>query len=270
MRPCLQEEELFALVDGALAEKDARLLRDHAKACDACTKSIATLDRALSCLADEEALDVAAHADAVLAALDRPLPVPRPRGWQRPAVTLGIGAMAAAAAFVLGIDFGRHSEEGFAARGPSSAEHGIRRSVAIDVQTLEADVARPLVPGATVSASTRFVASHRNTGSTTAYAMVFGVDAHGVVHWLYPAYESAGTDPASVPLPPTRGRDVSMGTGVSFDDMSPGRLSVISLLSRAPLRLSTIEARAALGIEALRRDFPDADVTSIDVQVSLR
>ncbi|HVH46066.1 MAG TPA: zf-HC2 domain-containing protein [Labilithrix sp.] len=274
MRSCLGDEELFALVDGALPAKDAMLLREHVDGCARCADSVKTLERALSCLAEEPPLDVRAHADAVLAALDRPQPQARVRPWRR-ALPLAIGTLAAAAALVVGVGIGRHrttGDDGFTPRGGALIDAPLGRSVAVTIQTLEGDLPRALVAGSKVTSETRFVASHRNTGTATAYALVFGVDARGDVHWLYPAFEAAGTDPASAPLPPTEGREALMGTGAWFDDLSPGRLSIVTILSREPLHVSRIEGRAALGlgVEALRREFANSEVTSIDVFVAGR
>jgi anti-sigma factor RsiW len=272
MRPCLNDEELFALVDGAVAGKDAELLRRHIEVCERCGKSHRALERAMACLAEEEQLDVSVHADAVLAALDRSVVAERPRPWRR-RVPFAIGAVAAAAALFVGIGIGRNPEEGFTARGaPPSAigSASLRRSIAVTVETLDGDVPRALEAGSRVTRDTRFVVSHRNTSRGTAHALVFAIDAKGAVHWLYPAYESAGSDPSSVLLGPTAGREVVMGSAVSFDDMSVGRLAIVTVLSREPLRVSQIEGRSVMSLDALRRDLPRTEITSIEVLVSER
>lgn len=271
MRHCLSDEEMFSLVDGALAPGDSELLRSHSSGCSRCSNAVATMERSLAGLADEPALDVAAHASAVLSAIDRPTPAVRPSRF----VPVAVSTLAVAAALVLGIGIGRRSstEDEFAARGGAS-DTSVGRSVAVTLHAVDGDVTRKVTAGVSVSGGARFVASHRNSSATPAYALVFGVDSRGEIHWLYPAYESIGSDPASVPLEPTQGREASMESAVSFDDLAPGRLSLVTILTREPLSVSRIESRAKsvsnLEPNALRKAFPEAAVTSLDVQILSR
>lgn len=269
MRRCLEDEELFALVDGALSEKDERPIREHLEACVHCKEGVARIKGALACLSKEEPIDMAAHVDVVMAAIERaPSSVARPPRTTR-VLPVALGALAAAAALVLGVGIGRHSPESeFTARGGAAVDAGLRRTVALTVQVLDGEVARPVVRGTVVTRKTRFLASHRNTSVVAAQAMVFAVDSKNTVHWLYPAYDSASADPPSVALVGTGGSEVMMSSAVSFEDLSSGPLTLFTVLSREPLRVSRIERMRDLSLAALRRELSEADISSIDVVVA--
>lgn len=271
MRRCLTDDELFALVDGALAPHDSELLRRHLHGCSRCSDAVTTMERSLAGLAEEPSIDVTAHVNSVLAAIDRPAPTERP-GPSR-GLAIALSALAAAAALVLGVGIGRRhaGEDGFAARGGAHDDAAIGRSVAVTIHAVDGSLTRKIKAGATLPAGTRFVASHRNSSSSVAYALVFALDTKDEIHWLYPAYESANSDPPSVSLAPTQGREVSMESAVAFDDLAPGRLSLVTILSREPLPVSRIEdrskTRANLELDSLRAAFPEATVTSLDVSI---
>jgi hypothetical protein len=86
------------------------------------------------------------------------------------------------------------------------------------------------------------------------YLMVFAVDAAGEVRWLYPAYQSAGTDPTAIPI--------AVGAaGVALPDLiehefAAGRLAVCGLFLRAPLAVSQVEAALAGGQPAPGERLP--------------
>jgi hypothetical protein len=273
MRPCLDDEETFALVDGAVAEKDAAILRRHIDGCERCRTRVRAMERTIFALAEEENVDPVVHADAVLAALDEADVITAratPRRFGR-ILPLAIGGLAAAAALFIGIGLRRNTaDDGFTARGGAMVDAPLRRSLAVTVQVLDGNVPRALTNEATVTPKTRFVASHRNTGTTTGHALVFAVDAKRSVHWLYPAYESAGTDPSSVMLAPTEGREVLMGTGVAFEDLAAGPASIVTVLSREPVPVSRIEQLSDPSPGAIQAALPGAEVTSIRVEVTDR
>lgn len=270
MRPCLVDEELFALVDGAVSEPDGRVLREHVAGCARCQKSVSKMERALDAIGREEPFDANAHADAIFARLDRAeraTPSRGPGWWSRRASI--VGAVAAAAAVLLGVGVMRRPSE-FAPRGASSVGARVSHSAGVTVGTTDGTAMTPIASGARISRHARFVASARNVSGEDAYALVFAVDAKKGVHWLYPAFTSDATDPASELLAPSAGREVVMKSAVVFDDLDAGRLTVVTVLSRTPMHVSQIEKRGALDLADLRKDFPDADVTSIDVDVDER
>lgn len=260
MRPCLEDEEIFALVDGAASEKDAAVWRKHIEGCERCTKSVQPLERALAVIAEDEPLDATAHADAVMAAIERGDRVTKRRRVQ-PVV---LGGLALAAALLVGIGIGRrHSDDGFTARGMSEGS-ALARDVAI---TLRAN-GRPIAPNDELPPDARFDAMERNIGTSPAHALVFAVDAKANVHWLYPAYESTATDPPSITIASNTRNDLALGTAVAFDDLAAGPLSLVTILSPAPLHVSQIETRgAALAPDELRRAFPETDVRVLPVRI---
>jgi hypothetical protein len=101
-------------------------------------------------------------------------------------------------------------------------------------------VARSLAPGGALSADDGLVFRYTNLGPEPfGYLMVFGIDAAREVHWYFPAYEVAGSDPASLPV--QRG-----GTNVTLPDvihhkLAAGRLAVYAVFTREPLQVLAVE-----------------------------
>jgi hypothetical protein len=71
--------------------------------------------------------------------------------------------------------------------------------------------------------------------------MIFAVDAGRSVHWFYPAYERAGTNPASIPIKQGLA-DVPL-PDLIHQDWSPGPLAIHALFSSQPLSVLEVEAR---------------------------
>jgi hypothetical protein len=93
------------------------------------------------------------------------------------------------------------------------------------------------------------------------YLMIFAVDRAGEVYWFYPAYEQAGADPASLDI---RGHIRGQGRGstpaegqraVELPDLirhgfPAGPLAIYGVFTRAPLRVSRVEASIAALVRA--------------------
>lgn len=71
------------------------------------------------------------------------------------------------------------------------------------------------------------------------HLMVFAVDASGQVRWFHPAYQQAGTNPASIPI--QANANVPLAEVVSHP-FAPGPATVHALFSRRPLRVQEVEA----------------------------
>ncbi len=69
--------------------------------------------------------------------------------------------------------------------------------------------------------------------------MVYAVDAAGEVRWFYPAYEAAGTNPSSIAI--QAGANVLLAEVIRHP-FAAGPLTLQALFSRAPLRVSQVEA----------------------------
>jgi hypothetical protein len=71
----------------------------------------------------------------------------------------------------------------------------------------------------------------------------------------------AGTDPRSASIEPsTEAR--ALPTAAVFDDLAPGRLRVVAVVTREPHRVSEIEGlpAAELALERLKQRFARGDV----------
>lgn len=71
------------------------------------------------------------------------------------------------------------------------------------------------------------------------HLMILAVDAAGAIHWYYPAYLEPDSDPASIPIRGHVGA-VPLPEKVRHD-FAPGRLCIVGLFSREPLRVSQVE-----------------------------
>ena len=189
----------------------------------------------------------------VMARLDDPPARPR---WPFAALAT---AVAVAAGAVLWLALPRNGE--LTARGTTRDE--LPRLAGITLFALDGEL-RPLAAGSRVTTATAYVAAYRNAGRAPAYALVFALDAAGDVHWLYPAFTDAATDPAAIALAPAPAPTLLADT-VVLDEPAPGPLVLCSLVTAAPLHVSDIE-RMPHALAALRARWPDLDAVPVEVQ----
>ena len=101
---------------------------------------------------------------------------------------------------------------------------------------------RPLATGERLHPGDGIAVSARNGNPRTpVYLMVFAVDAKNEVHWIVPAWSNAAQNPRSALLPP--GGALPGPAGRTPDAPAPGKLRVLTLLSRTALDVRTIEDR---------------------------
>jgi len=189
----------------------------------------------------------------VMARLDDPPARPR---W--PYVALAAAAAVAAAA-ALWLAVPRTSD--FAARG--TREHELTRLAGITLFALDGEL-RPLAAGSRVTAGTAYVAAYRNAGRAPAYALVFALDAAGDVHWLYPAFTDAATDPTAIVLAPTP-VPALLADAVVLEQPARGPLLLVAIVTAAPVHVSDIE-RMQHSLAALRARWPELEATVVEVQ----
>lgn len=278
MNRCLEDDDLIDLLDGGAPPNREQSLRRHLSSCRSCSARKIALQRIVEGLTRRPAFDAAAHAKRVERAIDAAALAqgsePLARETRRGRRVALFAALALAAGLVIVAGRRPTSESWVAARGAgspdgqTSTKTTIRHGAGVDLWAVEPGGPRPLVAGAVVSASTRYQATYRNIGRVPVAALVFAVDAGGTVHWLYPAYETPGTDPSSVMLAPTGGKDAPLSTSVSLEDPAEGPIVVFTVLSPTALRVSPIEARHDLALDVLRRAFPDADVEALSLRLS--
>jgi hypothetical protein len=260
---CPSEAELLSFVDADLPPEQLARIEKHLELCSACAKQTMALSTLVADIAAPlpfaQPFDVAPHVAGVMQRLDAPLAAPRTArmlAW--------CGALAAAAAALLLVTklhrpaaSGADSE--FRARG-GRAEASLSRDVGVELyaqqQTLVAVRA-----GSQISATTPLTAGLRNLASEPAYLLLFAVDARRAVHWIAPEYTSTAANPAAFSIAP-RSAERLLPSSAAFDDLAPGGLHVVALLSKTQLHVSDIEAvpPSELGVDALRQRFAGAQV----------
>ncbi len=248
MTPCPTDEDLLQHVDGALSVEATEGLRLHIGGCVRCREREVALRTLVSDLAAPpgRAIDVRAHTRAVMDRLDRaPAPVaPRSsRGW----VLGGVGAVFGCLVAYL-VSAGRRHPWASRRRAEGPARRRSRATWRVRPCAV-GDGLRRLASGAIIDSSTPLTAAFRNLGAAPAFLLLFAVDAHGVVHWIAPRYTTASEDPVAVTIPVTADEEV-LGTTAVLDDVTPGPLRVVALISRAPTHVSEVESLEGNVIDA--------------------
>lgn len=260
--PCPGHDELLELLDGEVTENRARELREHLAACPACGEEWRAQEALIARLA---APVPGAPSEAAVQAVMRRISAEPSVPHQRSRRLLPVGALALAAAAGLAIvTLVRPPSPDFLARGGKPASWA--KKVGVEIWSIGSPP-RPLAAGMAVSPATAYVARYRNLTGAPAYLLAFGVDAAGVVHWLYPAFLDPGTDPPSLALQP--GTSVPLLESVVLEDVAPGPLDMVTILSPAPLSVSRVERLQPAEREpaALRARFPGARVDRVTVRV---
>jgi hypothetical protein len=280
MSTCPTEEELFLLADDTErpAEARARELRTHLETCARCSaewQSIALLTGNLAAMPAE--LDVESNVAAVLARIAAPRSVVRRfrRSWAG-IIAAGLSA-AAAVVLALRLTGGPPSsdESRFAARGRGTAKVAASSPLEgrVSLHLLRLATPAPVVvrSGDAVDTADAFVCAYRNVGSTEAHVLVFGVDARAAVHWLYPEFTDAATDPESATLG-VAAEDMTMRTSVVLEAPAPGPMHVYAVVTEETHHVSEIENLPAgdLSASELVRRFPRALVDEWVVEVTAK
>jgi Sigma-70 region 2 len=187
---------------------------------------------------------------------------PRAR-WLWPSA--GAGAVCALAAVL--VVHARSGEDGWQARGGWSAA-GAARDVLVQPCVAGGALA-PLPQGSVIARDAPLTATFRNFGAAPAYLLLFAVDARHVVHWIAPRYTRAEENPMARVLPPSLRQDV-LDTSVVFDDLSPGTLRLVAVVSPAPVHVAGVETLDVreLDEDRLGSHFPQGtDVRQTIVEV---
>ena len=259
---CPSNQEWLSLIDGEATENRAAELRAHASGCSRCAQELELQSQ----LVRDLAAPVPVSANAVSAVMRRLEKAERPaprfgwRGW-----AFAGGALAAAAVVTLlivpatGIDRGT-----FRARG-----HRVpwTQKVGIEVWAIESSP-RKLETGAQVSPATPLVASYHNVDAAAAYLLVFAVDARGELHWAYPGFEDAKTDPEAVRLEPLQMKKV-LPDSVLLEDLPAGPLELVTFISSESLHVSRIESLpvSERSVANLRARFSTARIEGLPLRV---
>lgn len=258
---CLTNETLARLAAEDLPVAEARAAEQHVATCEACAGRRRRTDELVAALAAPlPGLEDAAADSFVAATLGRLDRAPRRRvlPWR-------VLAAAAVVLLVLPASYlvfrGVGDRDSFRARGQRAGLPPALSTLAgVEPLVVRGDRWSALHGGSRMLPGDGLAFRYDNISDRRLYLMAFAVDAAGEVHWFYPAYRSARTDPASVALEPgVRGRllpEVAQPEGVPS-----GRLRVVCLVSGASTTVKQVERRVAgRGAAPVTPLFPGAAV----------
>jgi Putative zinc-finger len=266
---CPRSRELSRLLDGEVTENRAGELRGHLASCRACVDE---LERQQRLLADIAAPVPGVASEGALQALMRRVDTaeasvrPHLPGDDRLKGLLGLVAVATALALAIVLLPRAGEDRGeFSARGANVAWS---RKVGVELWALEG-TPRRLSPGDRLAPGVALVGTFSNLDPAPAYLLAFALDSRGEVRWLYPAFTDPRSDPVSVRLEASVVQRVLPET-VILEDVAPGALRFVFVLSREPRRVSSIESATVPDRDpsALRARWPDARVDDLLVSVA--
>ena len=258
---CPSRLQWIRLIDEQLTRSEEAKLRRHLIDCHRCQKehaALQTLTRDLAAPLGREPPSTA----AVLGRLTEPHAPDagaRPIRARRLAGALGaLGAVAALAAG-LALWIGRTPADPFQPRGGAAAADTLSRQVGVKVYSPLGQPA--LADGARVRADVPFTATYRSVRAR-AHLLLFAVDARDQVHWLYPAYLDARSDPLSVELA-QHALETPLPDSSLLEDLPPGALRLVAIISQEALHVSDIERRppGSLTRSQLAARWPAAAIT---------
>lgn len=288
---CPKEDELLSFVDGEMSPERLASVAEHVAHCSVCEPQVEALRRLIADIkaplhgAEPKAFDVATHVDSVLARLDEPLQKTESKraawGW--------VTTLAAAAAAVLlwvrlvppaadtslphepsPLSSIATSDEGavagqFTPRG-NAGESSLSRDVGVQLYTFKQPLV-PLQPGGKVQRNIALTAGLRNLAPDTAHLLLFAIDSKQVVHWIAPAFTSAGSDPAAYAVRPSQ-TEQPLPSAVAFEDLAVGALRIVAVIAPTPLHVSDIEKLTPQELSTdLAQRFPRAVVRQVVVEV---
>lgn len=253
-------------IDADLSLERAERVNHHLCQCQTCSRLVQQLRSLVEDLAAPLAveLDVAAHVAGVMSRLDQTTALPR---RARTVSRFAAFASMAASVALLAYAVGRHQAQSpWQARGGPSAE-SLSRDVGVQVYMRSTSL-QPLRPGDVMAPGTALTAGLRNLGHAEAHVLLFAVDAKSIVHWITPEYSQAQDDPEATILKTTLSESL-LPTSVVFDDMAPGPLRIVTVVSPVALRVRQVERLSELELShgSLVQHFNGAEVREIAVRV---
>ena len=268
-KPCPTETELLAFADADLSPEQLQRVEQHLEVCSSCARQVVGLSRLIEDIAAPLApadQDIGEHVASVMKRLDEPVRAEPTRALMWGAVAVAVLAAAAALLFVRGQSSEREQGQ-LAARG-GSTEPALSRDVGVQLYT-QATELRALTAGSKIGAQSSLTAGLRNTGRTPVYLLLFAVDARHEVHWIAPEFTVPGSNPRAVQVAP-QAEERLLPTAAVFDDLTPGPLRLIALLSAEPSSVADVESLTAeqLSSHGLTARFPRAEVRELAVEVS--
>jgi anti-sigma factor RsiW len=233
---CPRTESIARLIAEDLPVAEARALERHLEGCPACSGHRAAALSLVGSIGSRPGVeDGEAFVRETLARLDRP--PTRSARWRILAAAAVV--LVALPLGYLGLRLGSAPDRPgtFTARGqrPVTGSARLRRQVGVEPLLVRGLDRRLLEDGVRLRPADALAFRYSNLSGRTLRLMAFAVDASGEVHWFYPAYLDAGTDPAAVPIE-ARARGKLLAEVVQPQGVVAGRLRVVTLvmeLSRA-------------------------------------
>jgi hypothetical protein len=267
---CPTEDELLSFVDADLPPEQLARVEKHLEVCSACAKQVMTL----SSLVEDLGAPLRTEPPGVMDRLDSHVAQPRWSAW----LSWGGGLAAAAAALLLFMKFQaplapqKVAGSELVARG-GPVEASLSRNVGVQLYSSRHAELTALGSGSRITPSAALTAGLRNLATERAYLLLFALDSRKAVHWIAPEYTSQGSNPEASPIAPATTERLLPSVAV-FDDLAPGPLRVIAVISSDPLHVSDVEALppAELNAERLLRRFPRSEVRQflLDVQAETK
>ncbi|HEY6077996.1 MAG TPA: zf-HC2 domain-containing protein [Polyangiaceae bacterium] len=269
---CPSPADLVSFADADLSPEQLQRIEKHLELCGDCAEQVISLTELTCDVAapvPRPALDLADHVASVMKRLDAaPASLRQPR-W--PAWAAALVASAAGVALLVAATRtppeGQPSQE-LAARGAHEPA-SLSRDVGVQLYQQQQRALSLLGAGSRIGSRAALTAGLRNLASERAYLLLFAVDSKQEVHWIAPEFTSAGSDPQAATVAPSK-QEQLLPSAVVFDELSPGPLRVVAVISHAPLHVSDIEATPAsqLATEQLMRRFPRAEVRQFLLEVA--
>jgi hypothetical protein len=283
----LSDKTLLAYLEGEVTQSEAAAIDAALADAPADRRRLERLREVLGHLAaapDElDPIDLVPAVRQAITAM--PAPAPRRRqAWPflAMAAVMLLAASGMIASRLAGRDGQGGADEEFRAKAASGDTPGAAndRWVNVTAYRVAADAPASAAPeplGARLRPGDGLLFSFDNLAPTPfGYVMIFAVDGAGAVYWFYPAYEQAGTDPASI----ATGASAGGQRAVELPDLirhafPAGPLAIYGVFTHAPLRVSRVEEAIAALVRAgawnagepPRLAIPDAGQEVVAVRV---
>lgn len=231
-------------------------LREHIDSCACCRAELATLRTLRARLGQLKLAPAAAGFSEELAAK---------LGRRRRAAGAGYWVTGLAACALLALLQLERAAPAFRARGGTPAE-GARVGFEVRVHGPSGeDTSLPAARCLAADSGYSFVVFNRTRKEQS--LMLFALDARREVHWFYPAYPDARTNPRAITIGATP-QVLTLPDGVTPEDVAPGELQFVAMFSGAPHTVAEIETLLQRGgPAAIRGADPSAIVQVTAAQV---
>jgi hypothetical protein len=259
---CYSNQALVKAELGELTINQLSTMAEHATACHRCAQARTAIRQLTADLArSPEPTHDDSFVERVMAARETAPSTPSARRWRAPWFAAAAVVLLVAGTVKLVMDHAGHKES-WTARGRAGGSNASLRTPASEVLLMRGGQLLPL-SGQSLSPADAFAVRYVNPTDDTHYLAAFAVDAAGTVHWIFPDYVDAATDPPSIPLAAAKDERL-LPQVVAPENPAPGPMRVVTLTSRQPATVKRIEGalrEAPPGMSAGRtvaRLFPNA------------